>query len=171
MIRIDVPLDIQLLAAKAGLFRAENYIPQWTEQSHSFPKKRQYGKLTFHELVMRQSEAFAAECVAAKYLDHPLPEWNNRNYKIVADVGRNIEVKWARWDHSPLIIQQWDRDDDVAVLVCGQSPTYYLMGWIPVAVAKQPKYKHDRQDNYWVSQINLQPMETLVKSNYGTARL
>jgi hypothetical protein len=171
MIRINLPLEHQLLAAKGGLFRAENYIPQWTKQAHSFPKKKQYGELTFPELVLRQTEAFAAECAVAQYLKQPLPEWDNRNYKIKADVGRDIEVKWAKYENSPLIIQTWDRDDDVAILVVGKSPCYYLVGWLPVAVAKQPKYRHDQQGNYWVTQINLQPMENLERSNYGTHRL
>ena len=172
MIRINLTTDHQVTAAMAGLFRAVNYIPQWEEKSPSFPRKRQYGQPTFPELVTRQTEAFGAEIAVALYLNQPIPEWHNRNYKIKADVGSNIEVKWASKEVSPLYIQSWDRDDDVAVLVVGSAPTYYIVGWMPIAVAKQAKYKNSQnveQNNFIVTQINLQDMETLVRSKYGTA--
>lgn len=172
MIRINLTTDHQVTAALGGLFRAVNYIPQWEEKSYSFPAKRQYGQLTFPELVTRQTQAFGAEVAVAIYLNKPLPEWHNRNYKIKADVGSNIEVKWASKEVSPLYIQSWDRDDDVAVLVVGSAPTYYIVGWMPIAVAKQAKYKNSQnteQNNFIVTQINLQDMETLVRSKYGTA--
>lgn len=172
MIRINLTTEHQVTAAMAGLFRAVNYIPQWKEESHSFPRKRQYGEQTFPQLVTRQSEAFGAEIAVALYLNQPIPEWFNRNYKIKADVASNIEVKWASKEVSPLYIQSWDRDEDVAVLVVGSSPTFYIVGWMPIAVAKQAKYKNSQnveQNNYIVTQINLQDMETLVRSKYGTA--
>ena len=172
MIRINLTVEQQVTSAMAGLFRAVNYIPQWQEKSYSFPAKRQYGQQTFPEFVTRQTEAFGAEMAVAIYLNKPLPEWFNRNYKLKADVGSDIEVKWTPKEVSPLYIQSWDRDDDVAILVTGTSPTYYLVGWMPVAVAKQAKYKNSQkaeQNNYIVTQINLQDMETLVRSKYGTA--
>jgi hypothetical protein len=66
-----------------------------------------------------------------------------------------------------LIVHEYDRSDDIAVLVTGQVPNLYIAGWIPIAMAKRPKYKHSKQPNWWVTQINLQPIGNLVRSTYG----
>jgi len=58
-----------------------------------------------------------------------------------------------------MIIHEYDRPTDIAVLVTGKAPHYYIAGWIPVAMAQRPKYRHSKQPNWWVSQINLQPIE------------
>jgi hypothetical protein len=59
------------------------------------------------------------------------------------------------------------RPNDVAVLVTGWSPVYILLGWMPVHMAKVPKYKHPYQDNYWVPRSNLFEMQYLKRSQYG----
>jgi hypothetical protein len=42
-----------------------------------------------------------------------------------------------------------------------------IMGWMPVVVAKKPRYRNSSQNNWSVPQINLQPIETLQRSNYA----
>ena len=92
-------------------------------------------------------------------------------FKDQADVASFIEVKHTKWRDGHLIVKESDRNSDIAVLVVGTSPQYYIAGWIPVAVAKKPRFKHDKSNSWWVSQINLQPIETLQRSQYGAARL
>jgi len=43
----------------------------------------------------------------------------------------------------------------------------HIVGWMPVAVAKKPRYKNTSQNNWTVPQVNLQPIETLIRSNYA----
>jgi hypothetical protein len=88
--------------------------------------------------------------------------------KSKADVGEHIEVKWSANPASNLWIQESDRHDrDIAVLVTGNAPKMHIVGWMPVAVAKKPRYRNASQNNWSVPQINLQPIETLMRSNYA----
>jgi len=36
-----------------------------------------------------------------------------------------------------------------------------------MVIAKKPRFKHSKMDAWWISQINLQPIETLKRSNYA----
>jgi len=82
--------------------------------------------------------------------------------------GLGLEVKQTGHKAGHLIVTDDDRDTDVAVLVVGESPTYYVVGWIPVSVAKKPRYKAS-DGSYWVSQINLQPIENLKRGQYANS--
>ena len=112
-------------------------------------------------------ESMLAEMVVAKRLGYdyePGITWD----KSKADVGQHIEVKWSANPNSNLWIQESDREDrDIAVLVVGNAPKMHIVGWMPVAIAKKPRYKNTSQNNWTVPQINLQPIETLVRSNYA----
>jgi hypothetical protein len=67
-----------------------------------------------------------------------------------------------------LWIQDSDRHDrDIAVLVTGQQSNMKIKGWIPVAIAKKPRYRNTSQNNWSVPQFNLQPIETLLRSSYA----
>jgi hypothetical protein len=67
-----------------------------------------------------------------------------------------------------LWIQDSDRHDrDIAVLVTGQQAKMRIIGWIPVAIAKKPKYRNASQNNWSVPQFNLQHIETLLRSSYA----
>ena len=122
---------------------------------------------SWFEFVAQMAEAMAAEWVVAKRLGYdyqPGTTWD----KSKADVGEHIEVKWSANPSSNLWIQESDRHDrDVAVLVVGNTPKMHIVGWIPVSVAKKPRYKNTSQDNWTVPQTNLQPIETLARSNYA----
>jgi hypothetical protein len=123
----------------------------------------------WHELVWQESEAAAAEIAVANYFgDYGFtPAIDNAHD--TADVGDNIEVKWTKHANGHLILQNrgLGRPTDVAILVTGFSPVYVLLGWMPVHMAKVPKYKHPYQNNYWVPRSNLFEMQYLKRSNYG----
>jgi len=123
--------------------------------------------LSWFEYVAQMAESMVAEWVVADRLGYayePGITWD----KSKADVGEHIEVKWSANPNSNLWIQESDREDrDIAVLVTGNYPKMHIVGWMPVAVAKRPRYKNTSQDNWTVPQVNLQPIETLIRSNYA----
>ncbi len=123
----------------------------------------------FHEFIWQKAEAAGAETAVANYFgDYGfVPKVNTFNDE--PDVGENIEVKWTKHANGHLILQNRGpgRPNDVAILVTGWSPVYILLGWMPVHMAKVPKYKHPYQDNYWVPRSNLFEMQYLKRSQYG----
>jgi hypothetical protein len=123
--------------------------------------------ISWFAYVAQMGESMAAELVVAKRLGYeytPGITWD----KSKADVGEHIEVKWSANPNSNLWLQESDRDDrDIAVLVTGNSPKMHIVGWIPVFWAKKPRYRNPSQNNWSVPQINLQPIETLERSNYA----
>jgi hypothetical protein len=122
---------------------------------------------SWFEYVAQMAEAMSAEWVVAKRLGYDYKPGQTHD-KSKADVGDHIEVKWSANPASNLWIQESDRDDrDIAVLVTGHSPKLHIIGWIPVAIAKKPRYKNTSQNNWTVPQTNLQPIETLQWSNYA----
>lgn len=123
-------------------------------------------EMPYLEYMIECAEAIASEWVVAKYFGLPFDPYENK-YKKKADVGKGIEVRWTKYEFGQLIVHEYDRPTDIAVLVTGQCPNYYLAGWIPVAMAQRAKYKHSKQPNWWVTQINLQPIANLVRSSYG----
>ena len=64
-----------------------------------------------------------------------------------------------------------ERMRDIAILVIGKSPVYYLVGWMPVVMAMQPRYRVAWDNNYWVPQANLFEMKYLKRSEYGDSTL
>ena len=116
---------------------------------------------------MIASSSIAAEIAVAKSLGIMNFKPTANTFKSMADVAENIEVKWTAWLDGHLVITPKDRDNDIAVLVVGDCPKFRVIGWIPIVVAKKPRFKHSKMDAWWVSQINLQPIETLKRSNYA----
>ena len=133
------------------------------------PQRHQKELGTFEYLV-ESAEAIGSEWVVAKYLDLPFNPYENK-YKIKADVGSHFEVRWTKYVAGHLVVHEYDRPNDVAILVTGESPNYFIAGWIPIAMAKRTKYRHSKQPNWWVTQINLQPIENLRRSNYGQSAI
>ena len=122
-------------------------------------------KLNNHERVTEYAESLGAEMVVARYfgLDYDI---NVSKGKREADVGKGLEVKWTSYKDGHLLLSDRDRDSDIAVLVTGKSPVYYLAGWIPIKAAKRPTRK--RSDGaYWINQSDLNPMADLAKSMYA----
>jgi len=127
-------------------------------------------KLNNHEQVTEYAESLGAEMIVARYfgLDYDI---NVSNGKRGADVGQGLEVRWTSYVGGNLIVYPNDRDTDIAVLVVGKSPVYHIAGWLPVAFARRKRFKNPRQDSWWVDQANLNPIETLVRSEYATAAI
>jgi hypothetical protein len=123
-------------------------------------------KLNIHEQIAELAEAIAAEMVVSDYFNLLYDPYKD-TMKTQADVGTNIEVKWTRYESGHLIIYPNDRQTDVAVLVVGKSPRYYLAGWLPVAMARRDRFKHRDQSSWWVPNNHLQPMENFRRSIYG----
>lgn len=132
--------------------------------------QRYNNKLNNHERVTEYAESLGAEMVVARYfgLDFDI---NVSNGKRNADVGKGIEVKWTSYINGSLIIYPNDRVDDVAVLVVGRSPEYYIVGWLPVKMAMQKHFKNSQQDSWWIGQGNLNPIEDLVRSMYAATHI
>jgi len=126
-------------------------------------------ELSFPEYVAQVTESIGAEIAVAKYFGMIGFDPAMSRFKVTADVGAAIEVKWTHYDGGSLIIYESDRNHDVAVLVVGKCPKYRIAGWIPVSIAKRDRYKHHKQPTWWIGQQNLQPIENLYRSKYGEA--
>jgi len=122
--------------------------------------------MPFYEYMVECAEAIGSEWVVAKYFNLPFDPFEQK-FKNKADVGNALEVKWTKYVAGQLIVHEYDRPSDIAILVTGQAPHYFIAGWIPIAMAQRPKYRHSKQPNWWVTQINLQPIENLRKSVHG----
>ena len=122
--------------------------------------------LNNHEQVTEYAESLGAEMIVARYfgLDYDI---NVSNGKRGADVGQGIEVRWTSYVGGNLIVYPNDRESDIAVLVVGKSPVYHIVGWLPVVFARRKRFKNPRQDSWWVDQANLNPIETLIRSEYA----
>ena len=122
--------------------------------------------ISLHEFIAEHAEAVASEMAVAQYFGIRNFKATLNTYKGQADVGSRIEVKWTKYDQGQLIVYEYDRPTDIAVLVTGEAPNYVIKGWIPIAMAQKPRYRHSKQPTWWVTQINLQPIENLRKSHY-----
>ena len=131
---------------------------------------RYNSKLNNHEQVSVYSESLGAEMIVARYfgLDYDI---NVSNGKRGADVGQGLEVRWTSYVGGNLIVYPNDRETDIAVLVVGKSPVYHIAGWLPVSFARRKRFKNPRQDSWWVDQANLNPIDTLIRSEYATAAI
>ena len=127
-------------------------------------------KLNNYERVTEYAESLAAEMVVARYfgLDYDV---NISQGKRNADVGKGLEVKWTSYINGSLIIYPNDRTEDVAVLVVGRSPEYFVVGWLPVQMAMQKQFKNSQQDSWWVGQSSLNPIGDLVRSSYAATHI
>ncbi|CAB4223121.1 hypothetical protein UFOVP1665_6 [uncultured Caudovirales phage] len=131
---------------------------------------RYNSSMSFHEQIAELAESLGAEWAVAKYFAINYDP-NKDTYKTQADVGAGLEIKWSKYSNGHLIIYPTDRVSDIGILVTGKFPTYTIIGWIPVAMAKKDRYKHSAQDSWWVDQGNLQPIQNLVRSSYADATL
>ena len=166
-----MPLKMQLTRqeqitcheAAVSHYKADTFLHPGMDSTYTKDKN-------LHELIAQYAEALGAEWVVAKYLSADYDPFVSK-YKEAADVGSQIEVRWTKYVAGQLIVHEYDRPNDIAVLVTGQAPHYFIAGWIPIAIAQRAKYRHSKQPNWWVTQINLQPIENLRKSNYGQSSI
>ena len=164
--KVTLTNDEQIAITTAGLKRAVRYRPQW--EGYTTKRNYQHDKehLNFAAFVNQQSQALAAEVAVAKYFRKPV-DLDNLNYKESADVGNNIEVKWTKWKDGSLILTELDRKEDIAILVTGNMPDFWVCGWIPIAMAR--RNKQQRSDgSWWIGQGDLHPMADFSRSIYAT---
>jgi hypothetical protein len=131
---------------------------------------RYNSKLNNYERVAEYAESIGSEVVVARYfgLDYDIEKSNGKRN---ADVGKGLEVKWTSYINGSLIVYPNDRVDDVAVLVVGRSPEYYIVGWLPVKQAMQKQFKNSQQESWWVNQDSLNPIGDLVRSSYAATHI
>ena len=127
--------------------------------------------LNMHEYISEMAEAAAAEIVVAQYLEFKNFKPTINTFKTEADIGTRIEVKWTKYRDGHLAIGGTDRQEDVAILVTGRSPVYEIAGWLPIQMARKPKYHHIGYGVHWVPQNNLFPIQDLKKSIYGSDQI
>jgi hypothetical protein len=127
--------------------------------------------LNFHDYITETAESIGAEYAVARYFGIQDFTARDSRFKRTADVGSIIEVKWTKYDSGSLIIYDTDRNTDIAILVTGKSPNYVLKGWIPIAIAKNQRWRRRDQPTYWVEQYHLHPIENLRRSSHGEATL
>jgi hypothetical protein len=124
--------------------------------------------ISLHEFIAEHAEAVASEMAVAQYFGIRNFRATLNTYKGQADVGSRIEVKWTKYENGSLIVNATDRAQDVAILVTGHNP-YRLAGWIPIAMARQPRHLNAKQGNFWVTQDDLFPIQNLRDSVHGDA--
>ena len=168
MIPITLDYETQKMCVAAGFTRAMAYERQYEGKTTKRNWHVEKNRITFMEFVSVQADSAAAECVVAYYrgIKDFMPRFNT--FRDVADVADNIEVKHTRHKSGHLIIFPDDRPTDVAVLVVGQMPQYYIAGWMPIPMIQVPKYKVEAQGNYWVNQSDLFEMRYFERSNYAS---
>jgi hypothetical protein len=165
--KVQLSNDEQVQITLKGYERALRYRPQWEGRTQKRNYQHDREALNFPEFVVQQSQALAAEVAVSKYFRTPI-DLDNLNYKKSADVGHNIEVKWTKWKDGSLILTELDRKEDIAILVTGSMPTFWVCGWIPIVMAK--RNKQQRSDgSWWINQTDLHPMADFSRSIYGTA--
>jgi hypothetical protein len=96
---------------------------------------------------------------------------NQSKGKREADVGKGLEVKWTSYINGSLIVYPNERVNDIAILVVGRSPEYYIVGWLPVKDAMQKHFKNGTQESWWVNQEHLAPIGDLVRSSYASTHI
>ena len=165
VIRVSLNHEEEVMAHKVGFERATAL------DSTANHNSRKDKHLNYHDYITQLSEAVGSEIAVAKFLAISDFEPTINTFKREADVGSRIEVKWTKWQDGHMIIHQSDRNTDIAILVVGKSPEYYLVGWIPVAQAKVQQHWVSSERNWWIGQRNLRPMESFVGSIYDNALL
>ena len=166
MMKIQLTSADEIMSAQVGLQRAQ----YCKERNLKNVFERKVANNYFNDILMGSNGA-AAEIAVAKALGISDFKPTINTFKSQADLLDNIEVKHTGWHGGHLIVYPKDRESDVAVLVVGECPDLFVVGWIPVVVARRPLYRNNKADSWWVSQINLQPIESLLRSNYANVRI
>lgn len=163
MIEVTLNYDEEVKAHEVGFLRAK-------ELASTANHASRYDKgLNYHEYIAQLSESVGSEIAVAKYFALTDFEPTHGTFKRQADVGSSIEVKHTKWRDGHLILHKSDRMEDIAILVTDRSPTYLLVGWIPISVARTDRTYRRSERNWWINQADLRPMEDFLRSNYGSA--
>ena len=148
----------EFLAHIAAVSLASKNVNYWTSRDGVFPA--QESGLDIHEFIAQDAQSIGSEWAVAKALGKEFNPYLDKG-KRIADVGDDFEVKWTPRDNGKMIIQEWDRITDRAILVVGKSPHYCIKGWLPIKEARNPRYRHATQTNWWIPQNELRTMASL----------
>ena len=161
-----MPIKISVSAADEWAIHRRAVDVVFAQQSNLGSIIRYNSKLNNHERVTEYAESLGAEVAVARYfgLDYDI---NANKGKRLADVGKGLEVRWTSYIGGNLIVYPNDRDHDIAILVVGKSPEYFIAGWLPVMSAKVKRFKNPRQESWWIGQRDLNPIENLVHSDHA----
>lgn len=162
MILVQLDDERQVEVTIFGLVRATKYIEQWQGRWHRRNVAADKKHMNFAQFVDLQANALGAELAVAQYFGRPI-DLNNENYKDKADVWDKLEVKHTFWKDGHLILTDDDRKTDIAILVTGTMPRYYLCGWIPINIARRPQQQRS-DGSYWINQSDLHPMADYARS-------
>jgi hypothetical protein len=165
MILVQLDDERQVEVTIFGLIRAIKYIDQWKGKWHLRNVVSDKQKMNFAQFVDYQSDSLGAEVAVAKYFGKPI-DLGNKNFKDEADVGDKLEVKHTPWKDGHLILTDRDRKTDIAILVTGKLPNYYLCGWIPINLARRPQQRRS-DGSYWINQSDLHPIGDLIRSSHA----
>jgi hypothetical protein len=165
VVRVSLNHDEEVLAHKTGFDRATAL------NSTANHNSRKDKHLNYHDYITQLSEAVGSEIAVAKFMDIADFQPTINTFKKTADVASKIEVKWTKWPEGHLVIHPSDRNDDIAILVVGKSPEYYLAGWIPIEHAKASQFFVSSERTWWVGQRHLRPMDTFFGSIYDNAAI
>jgi hypothetical protein len=158
MTKITLTKQEQYTCHKAALIRAENTPDYWDTRSGAYEAAE--SGLNLHEFIAQDAAATGSEWAVAKAIGCDFDPYLIKG-KRIADVGKNIEVKSTKYVGGHLIIQPIDRDEDIAVFVINKSPEYTVVGCLPIAWAKDAKFKHKVQANWWIPQSYLWPIANM----------
>jgi hypothetical protein len=144
-----------LMAGFTGVFR--------------FVESRVNGRAVGHGLTIKEAAAgdvigAMAEAAVAKALGrYWLGEFHNHR---AMDVP-GYQVRHTPYPNGRLAIKESDSDGDRFVLVVGDPPTFYVVGWAWGGAAKQEHYYGQHFGNggmcYAVPQSDLQPLKELAR--------
>ena len=165
MIAVRLTYAEELEAHEIGFIRAK-------ELAATADHESRYDRgLNYHEFIAQLSESVGSEIAVAKYFNLTDFKPTHASFKTEADVGKSIEVKHTRWKDGHLVVHKSDRIEDIAILVTNRSPNYYLAGWIPVRNARVDRNYRASENNYWINQADLRPMEDFLRSQYAMSHL
>lgn len=165
VIRVRLSYAEEVEAHQIGFQRATDLS---STANHS---SRKDTALNYHEYIGQLSEAVGSEMCVAKYFNLTDFKPSVNTFKTVADIGSRVEIKWTRYASGHLVIHQSDRIEDIAVLVIGRSPEYYLAGWIPIKDAQAKRYWRSSEQNWWITQTDLHPMDNFLRSSHATTAI
>lgn len=107
-------------------------------------------------------EGACAEVAAAKGLNM---YWSGSvNTFKLPDLACNIQVRHTIKRNGCLIVRNDDANNEKFVLVVGEAPEFFIVGWLYGGEAKDDKYEYNpnnREPAYFVPQDKLHPISTI----------
>jgi hypothetical protein len=138
---------------------------EWSEASMGtdHPHRRVNAWESNEQRFWVMSMAYGSEIGIARKLNM---QWNGLGTgKKTADVGNNIEVRWTTGQN--LIVRANDRENDIVFLTKGTTlENLYIVGFLPVKMARVPEYKIEGEETW---KIPIAKLYTYMPQN-GTVK-